>query len=53
MREDLDDQYHEYLWGAASPRSFARKTRFEGAKKSSKVVNVQYADVDISSIVPR
>jgi len=54
--EDLDDAYHEYLWGEASPRTFARKARFGRAKGnvSRNVLEVQVGQwSDLSRIVSR
>jgi hypothetical protein len=52
---DLDDEYHEYLWGEASPRAFARKAKFgrstQGVSRRQ-VVRID-ASVDSSSAVPR
>ena len=52
-----DDEYHEYLWGEESPRSFARKAKFDGTKRqrtSRNVIEVQLdSSLDVSSFVPR
>lgn len=54
--EDLDDAYHEYLWGEDSPRAFARKARYGRAKGnvSRNVLEVQVGLwLDLSRIVSR
>lgn len=54
--EDLDEAYREYLWGEASPRTFARKARFGNAKKDSRkqVMSIHVDEsVDASRVVPR
>ena len=30
--KDLDEAYHEYLWGEPSSHAFARNAKFVGAK---------------------
>jgi hypothetical protein len=35
MTDTLDEAYNEYLWGEASPRAFARRTKFGGTKISN------------------
>lgn len=51
--DEVEDAYHEYLWGEASPRSFARKARIVGAKeKGSRRIGVLVdASVDLSRYV--
>lgn len=40
--KDVDDAYHEYLWGAESPRAFARRMKVAGAKeRNSKAMSVE------------
>lgn len=56
MDPDTDESYHEYLWGEASPRSFARKARIAGARSrvSRNVIEVSVdpeATVDVSRYV--
>ena len=51
-----DDDYHEYLWGENSPRSFALKARFGGTKRqriSRNVISVEMDAFDASDFVPR
>jgi hypothetical protein len=36
MTDTLDEAYNEYLWGEASPRAFARRTKLGGTEKISK-----------------
>lgn len=51
---DIDDAYHEYLWGESSPRSFARKARAVSAKEkvSRQAVEVEFdAHVDLAQYV--
>lgn len=53
--KDLDDAYHEYLWGESSPRSFARNAKHVGTtrKGSRNVITVVTADFDAADLVPR
>ena len=41
---NLDDEYEEYLWGEASPRSFARKAKFgmKGQQREPQVIVVEF-----------
>jgi hypothetical protein len=48
MSPDLDDEYHEYLWGEASPRAFARKAR-NGPNTNNRISRV----IELSKAVPR
>lgn len=56
VQRELDDAYHEYLWGESSPRAFARRRKF-GAKSAVsryEVVEVQVgAEADPAGFVPR
>lgn len=55
--EDSDADYHEYLWGEHSPRSFALKAKFGGTKRqriSRNVISIDPdAAFDASGFVPR
>lgn len=50
-----DDDYHEYLWGERSPRSFALKAKLGTKKREPRsVIQVQTdATFDASEFVPR
>lgn len=53
--KDLDDAYHEYLWGENSPRSFALKAKLGTRQQRSRnVIQVETdARFDASDFVPR
>lgn len=53
--KNLDDAYHEYLWGENSPRSFALKAKFGGTKRQriSRNVIIELDAFDASNSVPR
>ncbi|HVM45171.1 MAG TPA: hypothetical protein VM582_04480 [Candidatus Thermoplasmatota archaeon] len=53
--ESLDDEYHEYLWGEASPRSFALKAKLGTKKRVPRnVLRVEPdPNFDVSGSVPR
>lgn len=51
---DGDDDYHEYLWGESSPRSFALKAKLGTKKREPRNVIIELdAAFDASSVVPR
>ena len=54
MPEEDTDSYHEYLWGEASPRSFARKAKLGTKKRESRnVIEVSLVAFDAADFVPR
>jgi hypothetical protein len=53
MPDDLDEMYHEYLWGEGSPRSFARKAKFGRSRRESRYVVQVSETMDVSQFVSR
>lgn len=50
---NLDDEYHEYLWGEPSPRSFARKAKFGMKQREPRYVVPCGEAIDASTFVSR